>query len=369
MSAEKVRRPPRGCSGFTLVELVVVIAILSLLAAVGAQVYTGYIEKASAANDLQLLSAMNTAFASACAERGIEPSEIKSVNVPLDGEGKLSLSQLSVVPNDPALVDSFISYYGDNADTPFRSYKKLFYDPEKGGFVDGTGLVRIPYGDVTLTVREEDLNRLLAHDLVTHNNNDVTKLMESVGSVSDGVAELLNSETGQGIRSLLGSEDFKSFYRELTGKDPSSESNTTLANALVLYSASRTGTLDAPALANELETKYSGSSAGSNDLHNLIGDFLSGDNISAETVNKVAGIYGVQLTLDDKSVSALVNRLRSPDGIMNLSAYLSAMSMISDNLDNQAAVEQLLQDGFGSELAGAVNSAIADNRSGSNSEG
>ena len=57
-------------SGFTLVELVVVIAIMGILAGVGSAAYSGYVKKANEAADLQLLGAVNTAFASASYDAG-----------------------------------------------------------------------------------------------------------------------------------------------------------------------------------------------------------------------------------------------------------------------------------------------------------
>ena len=58
--------------GFTLVELIVVIAILGILAGIAIPIYSGYIKKANQAADEQLLSAVNTAFAAACLEGGTD---------------------------------------------------------------------------------------------------------------------------------------------------------------------------------------------------------------------------------------------------------------------------------------------------------
>ena len=72
--------------GFTLVELVVVIAILAILAGVSLPVYNAYIEKASEAADQTLLEAVNKAFAGACLEQGYDSLDIATASVRVDSQ-------------------------------------------------------------------------------------------------------------------------------------------------------------------------------------------------------------------------------------------------------------------------------------------
>ena len=57
--------------GFTLIELIVVIAIIGILAAIGAVAYSGYIELANQASDEQLISDVSYAIQLGAADEGL----------------------------------------------------------------------------------------------------------------------------------------------------------------------------------------------------------------------------------------------------------------------------------------------------------
>ena len=92
--------------GFTLVELIVVIAILGILAAVAVPAYTGYITRAHEAADITKLDAAGTAVQAACALSGVGPSGVSatfSVNdgkITLAAAGSTTDAQLAKITND-----------------------------------------------------------------------------------------------------------------------------------------------------------------------------------------------------------------------------------------------------------------------------
>lgn len=239
-------------SGFTLVELVVVIAIMGILAGVGSAAYSGYVKKANEAADLQLLGAVNTAFASASYDAGQYDGRPSGGAASLDADGKVK-KVISTVDRDG---EFFQKYFSGNRNSRFKVYTNLAYDRTTGTFsgavltaaTDKDGNTVLHYSingqDYEFTATQEQLKAFRAS---TFGGKSMT--MNALTGNVGGMINALNSALGGGTflasvlinagmapETLWIKPDEKGNYSELDKQR--------LANAALLLVAQMTGDKD-----------------------------------------------------------------------------------------------------------------------------
>lgn len=305
-------------SGFTLVELVVVIAIMGILAGVGSAAYSGYVKKANEAADLQLLGAVNTAFASASYDAGQYDGRPSGGAASLAADGKVEKVISTVDRNG----EFFQKYFSGNQDSRFKVYTNLAYDRATGTF----------HGAVLTAATDKDGNTVL-HYSINGQDYEFTATQEQLDAFRDstfgGEKMTMNDLTGNvggminALNSALGGGNFLASVLQTAGMNletlgikPDENGNYSeldkqrLANAALLLTASKTDETTAETLLallapDEEETLD----------EKLPGLFSSSD--VGETMSNVGAMYGIMTafayseqakgwttTVDDKEYNA-----------------------------------------------------------------
>lgn len=105
--------------GFTLVELIVVIAILTVLAGMAIPAYAGYVEKANKSTDDMQIAIINQTIRAACAMHDAAPAEAVVV---ADASGVCALA----VGGESILGDYQLLYDGNTLELKY--YSDLTWD-------------------------------------------------------------------------------------------------------------------------------------------------------------------------------------------------------------------------------------------------
>lgn len=235
-------------AGFTLVELIVVIAILAILAGVAIPVYSGYIEKANQAADETLLAAVNTAFGAACLENEKDPRDV-SASATLS-DGKLT----GVAPYN----DSFARYFAGNENSRFKHFASLIYNRTDGVFKG--------YGEgetISYAYSYTDSDGVLHTGTL---NVDASQLSAYLGSTYDEMGatalaskiDLLVSRAAGNISGFTALEGFSEFCED-NGINATTDAEK--ANAVVLWMASKVNDDSAASWYSKLQNGTIGASS------------------------------------------------------------------------------------------------------------
>lgn len=223
----------QGNAGFTLVELIVVIAILAILGGVAVPAYNAYIAKANKAADETLIEAINKAAAAAVLDgKGEDMEAMPNGALTSDAyKGKTGISAWETYGKDSAVQDAFTRYFADNENASLKWYGSLKF--ENGIFV---GVNSMLSGDLVAPEGSDVVNAF--------NNSSYNKPTLGVEGVTTMVNDLAGALASFSNADLLyETARFQSVLTEL-GIDRNTADEQTLANAAVFYVAKCTSELD-----------------------------------------------------------------------------------------------------------------------------
>ena len=369
--------------GFTLVELIVVIAILAILAAVGIPAYSGYIERANRTGDEQLLVAINRAFTSACIENGFTQYDVDSATIKINAEGKIGTQQITLAstPSVPKFIEtvvvdgtafdiksfniSFASYYAGNESAAFKTVKSAIMTLNPA-----TGLFELPESGSAFhalyNTLQEKYGTAIAEKILTSKLGAIgtETLFDQMNSAMDLAGEL-------NLHNLTG-EPFANAYFEYLGIDLSDYATDEEAQAALDAKLASLGVDDATAATNAIALYAAQNSADltTDRLSQWLGadkttdDFQNSPN--ANTLAEAAAIYGMYLSYyketngtapSDPTLDVMTDALTDKDfadwvknangtAQSELDAYKTYMGIINDAAKDENARDEILANGF-----------------------
>ena len=402
----RITKTLRAKAGFTLVELIVVIAILGILAGVGTVGYSGYIKKANMAADEQLLGYVNQAFAAACLENGVDMSSLPNggASMPLVGDEGNKTVDVDAVAPAPYQPD-FAKYFAGNENSAFKVYNSLKF--LNGTFI-ATEATAYAYGDGQIYISDADAALLSQSGFNNSTLGGIGGLLGKVDSVVGfGMTQMMDEDGLTAFGTLvLGDEYMASLATALGVSTDAVKGEVDSLAAKMIEGQTFATDEEREAALNEAAMKIYTNNAvlcaakgttskaelltilRSDDPKQSIIDAMGGDaGFGLSQASVAYGMYTAYVyNLDDdyvhpvsgKTKAELISSTSNPVDILNgldddeflaymqeeqaekdLDGYLAAMNMINGSAEDPDAVAQLLVNGFSDpELAELLQKAI-----------
>lgn len=348
--------------GFSLVELIVVIAIMAILVGVAVPVYTSYIEKANAAKDEQLLGEINSAFAIVLASNAIDINTVTEADIPVN-DGVVNLDGMTVNGEEnTAIENAMISILG--TDLEFAVIEDIWYNSKTHKFVDNA-LVEYTVGNNTvyLTAEQVALFRTSTYAQIGGQAllGEIQSLTDLVGGEGfDAEALLTNEAYMRSFASYLGVENADKLTPEQLSDEINKAaenmgglSDEAMVNGLVYWAAENSSDMNSEDVTELLNSGNIYSNLSSDPAEKMAqasmiygmytsyvnSDFFTGNDEDIET----DPITITQTVGSDPNFTAYVN---SQQGQSDMEAYMAAMGVICDSTSNKSMTADVLNNGF-----------------------